>query len=210
MPQTDCAICHQPLSDGELSLSRRWHFDCQRCAICGSDLPNFAQIEKCLDAQRPVSHDTCHKTQLFQDFKHKVLPLRQEHIFALNEEILQFYPAVEPTSTDISLLYDCLMKLQETATNISWALGLTKDKLRISEIQNFNHQQKEKQKIERAHAVETETEKLGKQAKAEMFKAERENPQLRARRKAIEAYTALGIPEAQAIELIDKGKEKVQ
>jgi hypothetical protein len=211
----DCAICQKPLTAPELRLNRAWHFDCEVCEICGDRdgiENNSTRIEKCLTDGAPISHVTCLKTKLFADFKNNVLPITMAHIQALNEEICGFFPAINPETADVTLLYNVLVKIQELATNVSTCLSATKDKLLIREARTFDHEQRQKAATRKAEQFESEKERLAAQAKTEMFKAERENPALRHRRKAIEGFMAIGMSEEQAKAMVDKqqGKEPIQ
>lgn len=209
----DCLICKKPLFEPEEKLNRKWHFDCEKCSICQNDMPNSDRILQCLKDEQPVSHTTCLKTKLFQDFKTQTLPLTKSHIDALNTEINSFFPAVDSSTADVQILYDLLISLQECASNVSYALSLTKDKLLIRESQQFNHEVRVKQAKERAEKIESETEKLARQEKTAMFAAERadETGMLRMRRKAIEGFIAIGMSKEQAEALVlaqeQKGKQ---
>jgi len=200
----DCLICNKPLFEPEEKLNRRWHYDCEKCQICGNEMPNSDRILACLKDGQPVSHTTCLKTKLFSDFKTQTLPLTKSHIDALNDEINSFFPAVNSTTADVQILYDLLISLQETASNVSYALSLTKDKLLIRESQQFNHQVKEKREKERVEKIETETATLAKQEKSAMYKAEREDEtgMLRIRRKAIEGFMAIGLSKEMAEQMV--------
>lgn len=203
---SDCRICHLPLSAGELSLNRTWHFDCQRCTFCNESLPAPDLIEKQLDAGLAVGHDTCRKTKAFQDFKAKKLPLSLEMLTALNDELVSFFPAVNPDSSDIDLLYKLMLRMQEITVNVNWVLNLTKDKVRIRESQSYNNQLEEKtrqvKEAKRAEQVET----LARQEKQEQLAKERENPKLRNRRKAVEGFVAMGFTREQAEQMVPQIK----
>jgi len=208
----NCMICHRPLHEPEEKLDRIYHFDCEKCQICGEELKDTDRIMWCLTEKQVVSHPTCHKTRLFADFKAKTLPLTKSHIDALNAEINSFFPAVRSSTSDVQVLYDLLISLQECASNVSYALSLTKDKLLIRESQEFNHQIKEKQKQERAERVETEKETLARQEKSAMYKAEREDESgmLRIRRKAIEGFMAIGLTREVAEQMVTAQENKAK
>lgn len=204
----DCIICQQPLGDAELACNKTWHFACERCEFCKEPMPAPDRIADQIARGIPVSHDTCRKTKLFSDFKNTGLPLSIQHVKLLNEQICDFFPAVDPDRTDVSVLFDTLTALQECAKNVSYALGLTKEKIQIKESRNFNHEQVQKKQAEKAVKVAKETEKIAAQERSEMFKAERENPQLRHRRKAIEGFLAMGLTQEQAEKMVDGQGEK--
>lgn len=195
---TNCLICQLPLFEAEVRLQRSWHFDCEKCQICGEEGLAPEQIAKCLADSQPVAHTICLKTKLFADFKNNVVPITKSHIDALNAEINSFYPQVNPNPEDVQLLFALLTSLQETATNVSHALNLTKDKLLIRESRNYDHQVKQKQAEIRQAKLETQIEKLEREKRSEQLKAERENPMLRNRRKAIEGLMAIGYSKDEA------------
>lgn len=203
-----CCICGFPLFDPEVRLNRQWHFDCNKCQICGEGPLAEEQIVKCLNDKQPVSHTICLKQKLFEDFKNQVIPVTKSHVDALNSEINRFFPAVSPSATDAKMLFDLLVTLQETASNVSAALNLTKDKLLIRESKDFAEKTRAKRAEEAQAKLETEIEKLERQKRTDMFKAERDNPMLRHRRKAIEGYMAMGFSETEAEEAVRKAEQK--
>jgi hypothetical protein len=86
---------------------------------------------------------------------------------------------VNPQEEDLKQLYDVLHELQDAASSISILLSLTKDKIRIES----NIEYTEKVKTERRQSSEAAAIDENKKAARQ---AERENPILRDRRKAIE------------------------
>lgn len=199
-----CAICSEPLSADEERLNAQWHFACEKCHYCESPMPSPDQIQKCLTKGIPPSHDTCHYNHIYEQFKSKDFVVGIQHIQYLNTQICEFWPAVDPSTTDIALIQDGLIKIQELAKNMSWILGLSKEKILIKEsrlYQQLTTERKEKIKTEQ---FESEKEKLARQQKSEQLKAEREDPALRTRRKAAEGYAQImGLSIEQAYAFLD-------
>lgn len=54
----ECLICNQPLGDIEISLNHKWHYDCERCQICGGELDGGV-IAECIRSEREISHKPC-------------------------------------------------------------------------------------------------------------------------------------------------------
>ena len=174
-----CRICSQPLSEGEASLNRTWHFDCEVCTICKCHFPNPQRISECLDTHVVISHITCFSKSKIEEIKNKVIPITREHVTALNNQILTMRAMLDPLPTDLEILHGTLRDLQECASNVKFILELTKDKIRISDSQEYA----EKVKTERKAKSEISASENERKA---TLQAERENPELRARRKAIE------------------------
>jgi len=61
-----CLICQNPLGDIEITLNHKWHYDCEKCQICGNDLAGEV-IAECLTSEREISHKPC------WDKKHEAL-----------------------------------------------------------------------------------------------------------------------------------------
>jgi hypothetical protein len=174
-----CRICSKPLSEGEASLNRTWHFDCEVCTICKCHFPNPQRISECLDTHVPVSHITCFSRAKIEEIKNKVIPITREHVTSLNNQILTMRAMLDPLPADLEILHGTLRDLQECASNVKFILELTKDKIRISDSQEYA----EKVRTERKAKSETSASENERKA---TLQAERENPELRARRKAIE------------------------
>lgn len=58
MKETTCPICSLPLGAIELELDKPWHFDCEKCTICGGDITSEI-VARCLRTDREISHDPC-------------------------------------------------------------------------------------------------------------------------------------------------------
>jgi len=172
-----CLICKLPLGPEE---TKAWHFDCEVCSECGQPLHNSNKlIWDCLNSGIPVADITCRNKLKIQEIRNKVFPATLEHLRAFNDQILSIKHEVNPTDEDLKQLYDVLHELQDAASSVSILLSLTKDKIRIES----NVEYTEKVKTERRQNSETAALEENKKAARQ---AERENPALRDRRKAIE------------------------
>lgn len=194
----NCLICAAPLGDPELHCSKLWHFACEACHFCKEPMPHPEKIAKQLSDGIPPSHDICRTQAAFRDFRDKKLPIETMHIQALNDAMVSFYPAMDPEAADTEILFQFLVKCQELTKNVSYILSLTKDKLAIKNKDHFNHFQEEKKRLEREKKFVEQTETIGKQERTAMFAAERDNPKLKARRKAVDGYVAMGLSREQA------------
>jgi hypothetical protein len=114
-----------------------------------------------------------------KEIRDKIFPATLEHLRAFNAQILSIKHEVNPTDGDLKQLYDVLHELQDAASSISILLSLTKDKIRIES----NVEYTEKVKTERRQSSEAAAIDENKKA---VRQAERENPALRDKRKAIE------------------------
>ena len=175
-----CLICKLPLGPAETTLNRHWHSECEVCQICGEDF-HYAntRTQQCIDLGIPVSHLVCWDKKKIQEIRDKVIPATIEHLKAFNNQILTIRAEVNPQENDLKQLYDVLHELQDGASSISILLSLTKDKIRIES----NVEYTEKVKTERRQSSEAAAIDENKKAARQ---AERENPFLRDKRKAIE------------------------
>lgn len=201
-----CLICKGPLpADREF-----WHYDCEKCQICGADM-HMAQkvIDKCLTDGGPIAHLGCYHKARIQELKDKVIPITSEHIRILNESILMMRHTVNPDETDYQTLWNILKETKELAANISFVMDLTKDKMRIHDRDEYAEKIKteRKQKAEQsAKDSQSEQERIEKQAR---LAAERENPFLRDKRKAIEGFVkAYGFTLEVATAMVEESMRK--
>ena len=172
-----CLICKLPLGPEE---TKAWHFDCEVCSECGQPLHNSNKlIWDCLNSGIPVADITCRNKTKIREIREKIFPATIEHLKAFNNQILTIRAEVNPQEEDLKQLYDVLHELQDAASSISILLSLTKDKIRIES----NIEYTEKVKTERRQNSETAALEENKKAARQ---AERENPFLRDKRKAIE------------------------
>ena len=172
-----CLICKLPLGPEE---TKAWHFDCEVCSECGQPLHNSNKlIWDCLNSGIPVADITCRNKTKIREIREKIFPATIEHLKAFNNQILTIRAEVNPQEDDLKQLYDVLHELQDAASSISILLSLTKDKIRIES----NIEYTEKVKTERREKATTDAEENNKKVARQ---AERENPALRDRRKAIE------------------------
>lgn len=199
-----CLICSQPIDGAEMLLNRDWHFACEKCHYCQEPMTGgFDQITKCLHDKIPVSHTFCFEQAATTELRQKAA-VEAKHLLALNE--LMTRKVWEPAATQETqdYLHDLLIKMQECCANISYVLTCVRDKNTVVQTEKYRQEEKIKRDIAKTRATETETEKLERQARTQMFAKERENPQLRNMRKSIEAFKALGIDEASATAMVRK------
>jgi hypothetical protein len=172
-----CLICKLPLGPEE---TKTWHYACEECVECGQPLHNSNKlIWDCLNSGIPVADITCRNKLKIREIREKIFPVTLEHLRAFNAQILSIKHEVNPQEEDLKQLYDVLHELQDAASSISILLSLTKDKIRIES----NVEYTEKVKTERRQSSEAAAIDENKKA---IRQAERENPILRDRRKAIE------------------------
>ena len=172
-----CLICKLPLGPEE---TKAWHFDCEECTECGQPLHNSNKlIWDCLNSGIPVADITCRNKGKILEIRNKLFPATLEHLRAFNDQILSIKHEVNPTDGDLKQLYDVLHELQDAASSISILLSCTKDKIRIES----NIEYTEKVKTERREKAAVDAEDNNRKV---VRQAERENPALRDRRKAIE------------------------
>lgn len=82
-----CPICSLPLGPLELDLNQDWHYDCNKCSICQSDV-ELERVRKCLRQDIPVSHSTCYDEQMAIEFKKRPVTITQELLDWHNERRL--------------------------------------------------------------------------------------------------------------------------
>lgn len=85
----DCPICNLPLGPLELDLNQDWHYDCNKCAICSSDV-EMDRIRKCLKQEIDVTHSTCYDERMALEFKKRPVTITQELLDWHNERRLIF------------------------------------------------------------------------------------------------------------------------
>ncbi len=192
MPNPNCQICSQPLSDGEFSLDRQWHFDCEKCQICEAHFPNPGRIRECLDQHIPVSHITCHQTAAIEKLRTETIPVTNDMLDAMNVQILTMRHTWEPPTEDITLLFEHLKKIQEYAASVSWLLKLTRDKIKIDDIAKYEVVTKERKKVKAAEDAISQVDKIKSEERSAMLSEERKDPtgMLRAKRKAAATLAA--------------------
>jgi hypothetical protein len=203
-PQTPpCRICTEPLSVGELNLNQTWHFHCQICQICSQDLPNPDRIAFCLDNNIPVSHLICYQQEKIRELKSQTIPVSREHIRILNDKILGLRQQYIPAPDDLNMLQAILTELHECAANVSSMMHLTRERIHIANNESdvAHEVRTKKEKREAAEALAPVL--AAKQARADQLLAERTDPKLRNKRKAIESLMkSCNITEAQAMAII--------
>ncbi len=207
-----CQICQQPLSDGEFQLDRQWHFDCEKCQICDAHFPNPGRIRECLDSHIPVSHITCHQTAAIEKLRTESIPVTNDMLDAMNVQILTMRHTWEPPTSDITLLFDHLKKIQEYAASVSWLLKLTRDKIKIDDIAKYEQVTKVRKAAKAESAAIEQADEIRSAERAAILAAERKDPELRNRRKAIEG-TLKAMPwmtREQVEAMIDDQNKKIQ
>ena len=106
----------------------------------------------------------------------------------MNYQILTMCHIVEPDQTDYSTLHSLFCSLRDSAIAVGHVLDLTKDKIRIvsrDESEEYIKVKKKERAEKQASESQTEQQKIERSAK---LAAERENPALRDKRKAIEGF----------------------
>lgn len=187
-----CAICQQPMSADELNLNRHYHFDCEVCTVCGQSMSGAnTQIQNCIDHGSAVGHTVCLERGAIADLRNKIVPITREAVQNLNNQILTMRYSVTPPTSDITLLSGILQDLQECAANVSWVLKLTKDKIKIDEIREYDTVVKERKSVERKAKAIVAVKEQATAERSAMLQAERVNPWLRARRKSVEAVISI-------------------
>ena len=200
---TNCLICGQPLSEGEASINRHWHLDCEVCQFCGNDLHHSnTRIQQYLDSKVAVSHLVCASKDKIREIREKIIPYTIEHLQSVNNLILTMRHEVNPQETDLKQLYDILHEAQDLASNASILISATKDKIRIESSIEYT----EKVKTERRAKAADDAEDNNKKA---LRQAERENPWLRDKRKAIQGVvTGFGFSLEAATTMIEEQMRK--
>jgi len=151
-------------------------------------MPNPARIRECLDKHIPVSHITCFQTGEIEKLRTERIPATNSMLDAMNEAILTMRHTWEPPTGDITLLFEHLKKLQEYAASVSWLLKLTRDKIKIDDIQKYEQVTKVRKAAARETDAAEQKDKIRSDERSAMLQAERrdETGMLRNKRKAIE------------------------
>lgn len=205
-----CEICQQEIPEPEASLSRRWHFDCEKCTYCQESMSGgLDRISECLTKKIPVSHTHCREISLRSDLRQK-MGVTFEHIDLLNRDmnetkISMIFDDVATNSLDT--LHKYLVDCQTLAANISWILTCVRDRVKVVKEVEFRHETAEKVKAERRVKADEEKRK-------QQLAAERSDPRIRDHRKSVEALTKLGITPELAEKMVteqeQKGKPPIQ
>ncbi len=150
-------------------------------------------IEKCISDAAPgekplIAHLGCfHKATIASLKAHKI-PLTVRDLKVLNDEILTMRHIVNPDETDYASLHELFSAARDLAAAIGFVMDLTKDKIKIDNIRDYDEKTKAEKKIKAEQSIrtaESDQEKIERSAK---LAAERENPALRDKRKAIEGF----------------------
>ncbi len=180
-----CLICSQPLSD----LRQSWHEECEVCQICNAPMHHATKvIQKCIDDGGPIAHLGCYHKQTIANLKNQKIPATIRDLTVLNAEILTMAHIVNPDQTDYAALHSMHMAAKDLAIAVGFILDLTKDKIKIDNIRDYDEKTKAEKKVKAEQSIrtaESDQEKIERSAK---LAAERENPALRDKRKAIEGF----------------------
>ena len=205
----NCLVCGGPLSDFETLRRRPWHDDCNKCPICGQGPLEDDMLTRQLARGLPIGHSGCVASAAMRDLKDKTIPMRLEQIHLLNREMCTIWIA-EPNTKDIDLLYEILKSGKELCANVSMVLDRTKEKLQQSETQKYREKTKEQKQAERDATRKAAEVEIDKAKRQETLAAEREDPALKLRRKAVESYMKLGFSKDAAeaqIKLLEDRKQ---
>ena len=195
-----CPICHNPLGSIELNLGHSWHLDCMKCQYCGGSALPFERVAACLEQGISISHAPCADKQVFNQLREKKLPILKQYLSAVNNDILKVRTSLLPDS-DILAIQELLVNLKETAVNVSWILKQVRTNISIKDSEEFT------EKIRTEKKVKADVEAISQERK-NVIAAERADPALRDRRKAIEGLVkGLGISLEAATAMIDSQKE---
>ena len=205
----NCLVCGLPLSDFETLRHRPWHDDCNKCPLCGHGPLEEDMLTRQLARGLPIGHSGCVESAALRDLKDKTIPMRLEQIRILNREMCTIWIA-EPNPKDNDLLYEILKEGKELCANVSIALDRGKSCLLQAEVQKYREKTKEQKEAEKAATRAAAQAEIDKAARQTLLAAEREDPALKLRRKAIESYMRLGLSKADAeaqIKLLEDRKQ---
>ena len=227
-----CQICHNPLTNLEIETNNQFHFGCRDCAYCNEEVPREKILSilkeskddiEAADVKILIYHQHCRDTKLLEDYKNTPVVITQQHLDSLNKAQLfmdQFFNPNMDLSVDtnqelidrqsrpwfhelsIDKMYMVLMNAQSVAAAISVCLGSKgKDsaKVRLAEREKDKFQKVKEYRDGMDAKLEEKHEKQVSKAQRE---AEKANPELKARRKAIDALMKImpNLTEAQAIQ----------
>jgi hypothetical protein len=222
----NCNICHQ------LSETTS-HEACRNCIYCGSEVmkPRLDKLLKEDEGQTDykivIHHEICRRQQLERDFKAKPVVITQEHLDMLNRSHL-FMDQVFYSSQDLSIetnqekceimvshwfnemdleeKFRALKNLEAITARMS--IALSKDKNAIqTKIQAKEIEKYKEVKEYREGQLTRKTEKQMKSLSEIEAANEKANPQLKARRKAIESFIKVGLSKADATRMVDEANK---
>lgn len=177
----NCQICNELLTPAELNLSRAWHFECAKCQICNAEGLQDDRIELCLRDKIPVSHLGCWQHKVTLDIRNKAIVITKSHLKEINRLMIPSeWRLAEVEQGDIDKMMELIKLATSVAVNVSQCLGAAKERMQGAATETYRREQTEKRETERAAQRETEADKARRAA-------ERANPELRTKRKAIES-----------------------
>lgn len=189
---TKCLLCGEELTLDEIARHRPWHEKCNVCPVCSHGPLDEDMLIRQLASGAGFGHTGCLDSQAMRDLKDKTLVMRLEQIESLNREITTQW-RVEPNIQDIEKLYKLLTRLQEAAANTSIVLGRTKEKIMVREASDYRQKTKaerEQEKEQKTILAQAEIDKTKRQAE---LAAERLDPAIKLKRKALEGLMAIGL-----------------
>jgi len=197
-----CPFCNLELGPFELEHGHKWHKTCAKCFHCGHEVTH-EMAEQCvskaaenlLPCNVRLYHMPCHERALMEQFKNKEFPIVQEQLDILNRFLLTSHEELPLT---LDALYPLLRNLQQAAANVSIAINRKKDKIKIRDVAAWRETTEIRETINKEEKAKIEAKKI-------RLQAERQDPKLRDRRKAIAGLMqAFGISQADAEAMIDK------
>jgi hypothetical protein len=199
-----CPFCNLELTLFEIELNHKWHKACAKCHYCQYEVTH-EMAERCvskaatgdyiLPPAQMLYHMPCHERALMEQFKDKEFPIVQGQLDILNRFLLT---SKEEIPLTLEALYPLLRNLQQAAANVSIAINRKKDKIKIRDVAAWRETTEIREQINRDEKAKIEEKKI-------RLQAERADPKLRDRRKAIQGLmSAFGLSEADASAMLDK------
>lgn len=211
----DCLVCNLPLGELELSLNRKWHYDCKKCEHCGDTISDDI-FNKWLNGKGPRAHSSCHDNYVTQELKNRPIVVTQGTLDILNRFRMMIEPDVKMVRLDDERESEKLMKewihelpieqirrAHEKMQNLAAALAIVlknEEKYvtnRLAELKIKPTKVRDEEKLNDAyqHRVDQRIEKEKR--------AEKKSPE----GKAIAAFMKLGISEEDAKKMVAASKK---
>jgi hypothetical protein len=202
MTDNRCLLCGEELSADEISRHRAWHEACNKCPVCRHGPLDEDMLIKQLATGAPIGHTGCLESLAMRDLKDKTIQMRLEQIESLNRELTTQWK-VEPLLEDTEKLYKVLIRLQEAAANASIILGRTKEKIMVREASDYRTKTKAEREQEKETARVSAQVEIDKSKRQAELAAERLDPAIKLRRKAIEGWVKSGMTLLDAENMVD-------
>jgi NACalpha-BTF3-like transcription factor len=152
-------------------------------------------------ASQNIFHVTCHERVMLAQFKDERYPIIQDQLDILNRHMLAHH---EEVGLDLDSLYSLLRMMQQITSTVSSVIARKKDKILIRETEIYRAKTHEQKQVEKQ-----ETRK--EQEKKTRLQAERIDPALRIKRKAIDGLmSTLGLSREQAEKMINEANPPVE